>query len=72
MSPRLTLATAARVLAQLRRDPRTMALIVVVPCLLLLLRDGRLLAQATPSELRALTGVDDLDGAFLRLVEEAA
>jgi ABC-2 type transport system permease protein len=37
MSVRLTLATAARVLAQLRRDPRTMALIVVVPCLLLLL-----------------------------------
>jgi ABC-2 type transport system ATP-binding protein len=37
---------------------------------LLLLREGRLLAQATPDELRARTGVDDLDGAFLRLVEQ--
>jgi ABC-2 type transport system permease protein len=35
MSVRLTLATAARVLAQLRRDPRTLALLVVVPCVLL-------------------------------------
>jgi ABC-2 type transport system ATP-binding protein len=39
---------------------------------LLLLRDGRLLAQATPDELRAQTGVDDLDSAFLRLVETAS
>jgi len=39
---------------------------------ILLLRDGLLLAQATPAELRARTGVDDLDGAFLRLVEQAA
>jgi ABC-2 type transport system ATP-binding protein len=38
---------------------------------LLLLRDGRLLAQATPDELRARTGVDDMDTAFLRLVETA-
>jgi ABC-2 type transport system ATP-binding protein len=36
---------------------------------LLLLREGRLLAQATPAELRARTGVDDMDAAFLRLVE---
>jgi len=36
---------------------------------LLLLREGRLLAQATPSELRAQTGENDLDAAFLRLVE---
>jgi len=34
MSLRVTLAVAARVLAQLRRDPRTIALIVGVPCLL--------------------------------------
>ena len=34
MSPRVTAAVAARVLAQLRRDPRTIALIVGVPCLL--------------------------------------
>ena len=38
---------------------------------LLLLREGRLLAQATPAELRARTGVDDMDAAFLRLVEAA-
>jgi len=38
---------------------------------LLLLREGRLLAQATPSELRAQTGENDLDAAFLRLVEAA-
>jgi ABC-2 type transport system permease protein len=45
MSARVTLATATRVLAQLRRDPRTIALLLVVPCVLLgLLRlvfDGR-------------------------------
>ena len=39
---------------------------------LLLLREGRLLAQATPDELRARTGVDDLDAAFLRLVEQGS
>ena len=37
MSPRITLATAERVLLQLRHDPRTLALVVVVPCLLLVL-----------------------------------
>jgi ABC-2 type transport system permease protein len=35
MNPRLTLATTARVLAQLRRDPRTIALVLVLPCVLL-------------------------------------
>jgi ABC-2 type transport system permease protein len=34
-----TFATAARVLGQLRRDPRTVALLLVVPCVLLLLVD---------------------------------
>ena len=34
MSVRVTAAVAARVLAQLRRDPRTIVLIVGVPCLL--------------------------------------
>jgi ABC-2 type transport system permease protein len=34
-----TLATAARVLAQLRRDPRTVALLLVVPCVLVVLVD---------------------------------
>jgi ABC-2 type transport system ATP-binding protein len=37
---------------------------------LLLLRDGQLLAHATPAELRARTGERELDAAFLRLVEE--
>jgi ABC-2 type transport system permease protein len=35
MSPRLTLVTAGRVLRQIRHDPRTIALLVVVPCVLL-------------------------------------
>ncbi|MGH3932420.1 MAG: ABC transporter permease, partial [Pseudonocardiaceae bacterium] len=35
LSPRLTLATAARVLAQLRRDHRTLALVLVLPGVLL-------------------------------------
>ena len=37
MSARITLATAARVLRQLRRDRRTLALVFVVPALLLAL-----------------------------------
>jgi ABC-2 type transport system ATP-binding protein len=36
---------------------------------LLLLREGKLLAAATPDELRAQTGEEQLDEAFLRLVE---
>lgn len=35
MSPALTLATAARVLRQLRRDHRTVAMLLVVPCVLI-------------------------------------
>jgi ABC-2 type transport system ATP-binding protein len=35
---------------------------------LLLLREGALLADSTPAELRARTGTDDLDEAFLGLV----
>ena len=35
MSPRLTLATAGRVLAQIRSDHRTVALLIVVPCVLI-------------------------------------
>ncbi|HYY12349.1 MAG TPA: ABC transporter permease [Kineosporiaceae bacterium] len=35
MTPRLTLATAGRVLRQIRHDPRTIALLVVVPCVLM-------------------------------------
>lgn len=45
MTVRVTLATAQRVLSQIRHDPRTVALLLVVPCfLLVLLRyvfDGR-------------------------------
>lgn len=37
---------------------------------LLLMRDGRLLADGTPDDLLARTGATDVEGAFLRLVEE--
>lgn len=37
MSPRITFAVTARVLAQLRRDHRTVALLLVVPCVLMTL-----------------------------------
>lgn len=39
---------------------------------LVLLRDGRLLATGTPTELRARTGAVDLDDVFLRLIDETA
>jgi ABC-2 type transport system ATP-binding protein len=35
---------------------------------LLLIRDGRLIADDTPDAVRAATGVDDLEEAFLRLI----
>jgi ABC-2 type transport system permease protein len=35
MNPRLTLATAGRVLHQVRGDRRTVALLLVVPCVLI-------------------------------------
>lgn len=37
MNPKLTLATASRVLAQLRNDPRTIALLILTPILLITL-----------------------------------
>ena len=37
MSPKIVFATATRVLRQLRHDPRTVALLLVVPCLLMVL-----------------------------------
>jgi ABC-2 type transport system permease protein len=37
VSPQITLATALRVLSQLRRDPRTIAMLVIVPCVLVAL-----------------------------------
>ncbi len=39
MNPRAAVATALRVLTQLRHDPRTLALIFAVPCILLFLLD---------------------------------
>ena len=42
MSPRIATAVAVRVLRQLRHDPRTIALLIVVPALLVtLLRSSR-------------------------------
>lgn len=35
MTPRITLAVAARVLTQIRRDHRTLAMLLVLPCLLI-------------------------------------
>ncbi len=35
----------------------------------ILLREGRIIAQLTPAELSAQTGTDDLDEAFIRLIE---
>jgi ABC-2 type transport system ATP-binding protein len=35
----------------------------------ILLREGRLVAQLSPAELSARTGTDDLDEAFIRLIE---
>ncbi len=40
ISPRITIATALRVLTQLRRDPRTIALLIAVPPFLLTLLKG--------------------------------
>ena len=37
MNPRITLAVTARVLTQLRRDHRTLAMLLVLPCLLITL-----------------------------------
>lgn len=37
MSPHITIAVAARVLTQLRRDPRTLVMLLALPCLLITL-----------------------------------
>jgi ABC-2 type transport system ATP-binding protein len=39
---------------------------------LVLIRDGQLLAVETPARLREQTGRDDLDAAFLQLIEESS
>ena len=54
MSLPITLATARRVLQQLRRDPRTIALIIVVPCVLIALLKGVL--QGNPGSFESLGG----------------
>jgi ABC-2 type transport system permease protein len=54
MTARVTVATAARVLTQLRRDPRTVALIVLVPCLLVTLL--RYLFDAQPQVFNRVGG----------------
>ena len=52
MSARLTAATTLRVLAQLRRDPRTIAMLIVVPAILLALL--RLLFDENPRQWDAI------------------
>ena len=39
---------------------------------LLLMREGRIIADGSPGEIRAQTGADDIEQAFLHLVEGAA
>lgn len=54
MSGRATMATAVRVLQQLRRDPRTVAMIVVVPSALIALLKGVL--HGNPGSFESLGG----------------
>ena len=39
---------------------------------LLLMREGRIIADGPPDEIRARTGAPDIEGAFLHLVESVA
>lgn len=39
---------------------------------LLLMREGEILAEDAPEDLRTRTGADTVEAAFLRLVDEAA
>ena len=111
LTPRATAAVTTRVLTQLRRDHRTLAMLLVLdeptvgldPVLrvelwdtfhrladagaavlvsshvmdeasrcdrLLLMRDGRLIADDTPQGLLDDTGAEDIEHAFLTLVQE--
>lgn len=58
MSPRITFATAGRVLTQLRHDPRTVAMMLIVPAVLMTLLwwiyDGGLVFQQIGPALLAL------------------
>ena len=65
MSARVTFAVARRVLQQLRRDPRTLVLIVAVPCLLetllqQLFRGGPQLPARRRAAARAVPARDDV------------
>ena len=39
---------------------------------LLLMREGRIIADGTPDDIRQKSGADDIESAFLKIVEEAA
>ena len=67
MSPRVTLATGGRVMLQLRHDPRTVALLVLVPVVLLVLCKGLFADQGgTFSQVGAiLVGIFPLISMFL-------
>ncbi|MFD0903971.1 ABC transporter ATP-binding protein [Actinomadura sediminis] len=56
-----TLLVSSHVMDEARRTDR-----------LLLMREGRILADGTPEGLRARTGVDDLEAAFLHLIAETS
>lgn len=51
MNPRITLAVAGRVLTQVRRDHRTLAMLLVVPCLLISLLWWMFEGQEQPGDL---------------------
>jgi ABC-2 type transport system permease protein len=59
MSARVTLATARRVLWQIRRDPRTIALLLVVPVGLLVLM--RFVFDGQPQTFQAIGAPRHLD-----------
>ncbi len=50
MTPRITLAVAARVLTQLHRDRRTLAMLLVLPCLILTLLWWMFDASSAPGQ----------------------
>jgi len=63
MTPRITLAVAARVLTQLRRDRRTLAMLVVLPCVVL-----ALLWWMFEADTRLAGGFDALGPPLLALI----
>ena len=63
MSPRITWAVAVRVLLQLRRDHRTLAMLLVLPCVVLALLWWMFQGDASPSG-----GFDELGPPLLALI----